>query len=218
MAATKTFVLKLTMQCQCQGCQRKLKNLLQKIDGVHSTSIDPNQGMVTITGTVDPQRVVNNLEKQYRTEVLLFSEQSPQMDNQHNNKKQITVQPQSQKPVVEEFDDQNLVAQMHQFGGIRGLKHAEVTYSKTTKFTFNDNKDDELQHGGGVNNLYSSGSFPPPPELPPQESDYGPSAPPSVYGYPYTFEENPNRCTLNALLLSLNLGFAIFLFFFFRQF
>ncbi|KAI8031271.1 hypothetical protein LOK49_LG01G00721 [Camellia lanceoleosa] len=140
------------------------------------------------------------------------------MDNQHNNDMQITVQPQSQKRVVEEFDDQNLVAEMHQFGGIRGLKHVEVTYSKTTKFTFNDNKDDELQHGGGVYNLYSSGSFPPPPELPPQESDYGPSAPPCVYGYPYRFEENPNRCTLYALLLSLNLGFAIFLFFFFRQF
>ncbi|CAL5363643.1 unnamed protein product [Camellia sinensis] len=191
MAAPKTFVLKLTKQCQCQGCQRKLKNLLQKIDGVHLTSIDPNQGMVTITGTVGPQRVIKKLEKQYKTAVLLFLEQSPQMDNQHNNNMQITVQPQSQKPVVEEFDDQNLVAQMHQFGRIRGLKHVEVTYSKTTKFTFNDNKNDE--HGGGVYNLYSSGNFPPPREpLPPPESNYGPSAPPCAYGYPYTFEENPN--------------------------
>ncbi|KAI8031739.1 Heavy metal-associated isoprenylated plant protein 32 [Camellia lanceoleosa] len=199
MVAPKNFVLKLINHCQCHGCESKLKNLLQKIHGVHSTSIDAKKGKITITGTVRPHRVIQKLQKHFKKGVLL--EQSPQV---HNHNLQIAF----------EFHDQDLVPQMQQFSAIKGLKHVEVTYSKTVKLSFKGNKDELShesdtqkkfvvgdEHGGGAATSEAETpwlkNFPPPPPLPPQtESGYNPLAPPWPEACAYTFEEFiPNSCT-----------------------
>ncbi|PPS04733.1 hypothetical protein GOBAR_AA15923 [Gossypium barbadense] len=50
----QTWILKVNIQCSCDGCKQKIKKLLQKIDGVYTTSINADQGRVTVTGNVDP--------------------------------------------------------------------------------------------------------------------------------------------------------------------
>ncbi|KAJ8510625.1 hypothetical protein OPV22_001059 [Ensete ventricosum] len=56
----KTCVLKVRL-C-CVGCQKKIKKLLLKIDGVHAVDIDGKE-KVTVTGNVDPEVLIRQLQQ-----------------------------------------------------------------------------------------------------------------------------------------------------------
>ncbi|CAL9039106.1 unnamed protein product [Musa banksii] len=53
----------LRVNIHCDGCKKKVKKLLHKIDGVYTTSIDAEQGKVTVSGNVDPATLVKKLAK-----------------------------------------------------------------------------------------------------------------------------------------------------------
>ncbi|KAH7679241.1 Copper chaperone domain-containing protein [Dioscorea alata] len=53
----------LKVNIHCDGCKQKVKKLLQKIDGVYTTSIDAEQGKVTVSGNVDPATLIKKLAK-----------------------------------------------------------------------------------------------------------------------------------------------------------
>ncbi|KAL3719482.1 hypothetical protein ACJRO7_004446 [Eucalyptus globulus] len=55
----KTHLLKVHVNCL--GCRRKVKKLLRKIDGVYSVHIDPEQELVTVSGTVDSDVLIEKL-------------------------------------------------------------------------------------------------------------------------------------------------------------
>ncbi|KAK4282823.1 hypothetical protein QN277_014152 [Acacia crassicarpa] len=56
----QTCVLKVNIHCE--GCEHKVKKLLQKIDGVYSVNIDAEQGKVVVTGNVDPATLLKKLK------------------------------------------------------------------------------------------------------------------------------------------------------------
>ncbi|KAK9266309.1 hypothetical protein L1049_017774 [Liquidambar formosana] len=56
-----TWVLKVSIHCG--GCKRKVKKVLQNIDGVYTTTIDSQQQKVTVTGNVDVQTLIKKLMK-----------------------------------------------------------------------------------------------------------------------------------------------------------
>ncbi|XP_054811517.1 heavy metal-associated isoprenylated plant protein 32-like [Prosopis cineraria] len=56
----QTCVLKVNIHCD--GCQHKVKKLLQKIDGVYSVNIDAEQGKVVVAGNVDPSKLIKKLK------------------------------------------------------------------------------------------------------------------------------------------------------------
>ncbi|XP_058204309.1 uncharacterized protein LOC131318504 [Rhododendron vialii] len=59
----RTFVLKLKLHCAyCEGCVGKVKKLVKTIQGVDSIKIE-EEGKATISGNVDPHRVIKELEK-----------------------------------------------------------------------------------------------------------------------------------------------------------
>ncbi|XP_039022335.1 heavy metal-associated isoprenylated plant protein 34-like isoform X2 [Hibiscus syriacus] len=59
----QTWVLKVNIQCSCDGCKQKIRKLLQKVDGVYTISINADQGKVTVTGNVDPAVLIKKLLK-----------------------------------------------------------------------------------------------------------------------------------------------------------
>ncbi|KAI3775894.1 hypothetical protein L1987_45651 [Smallanthus sonchifolius] len=59
----QTCVLRVNIQCACEGCNQKIKKLLNKIDGVYKTSIDLGQGKVTVYGNADPATLIKKLNK-----------------------------------------------------------------------------------------------------------------------------------------------------------
>lgn len=59
----QTHTLKVNIDCHCDGCKKKIKKMLQKIEGVYTTAINAEQGKVTVTGNVDPAKLIKQLEK-----------------------------------------------------------------------------------------------------------------------------------------------------------
>ncbi|KAK7284329.1 hypothetical protein RJT34_19074 [Clitoria ternatea] len=59
----QSCVLKVNIHCRCEGCEQKVKKLLQKIDGVYSVSVDAEQGKVVVAGDVDPAKLVKKLKR-----------------------------------------------------------------------------------------------------------------------------------------------------------
>ncbi|XP_058197309.1 heavy metal-associated isoprenylated plant protein 3-like [Rhododendron vialii] len=124
----KGFVLKLSNYCKCNGCDKTLNKLLE-IDGVHSTNIDAKTGELTVSGPVDPEKVIRFLEKKGKKAKLITEEIQPKRNNHRNA--QIIKLPAASMPqpvVVQEF---------------KVLKQFEMTCSKNVKVTFNGKNIDE---------------------------------------------------------------------------
>ncbi|KAL5163471.1 Heavy metal-associated isoprenylated plant protein 36 [Glycine soja] len=57
----QTWFLKVSIHCE--GCRRKVKKVLQSIDGVFTTTVDPQQQKVTVTGSVGVETLIRKLVK-----------------------------------------------------------------------------------------------------------------------------------------------------------
>ncbi|CAK7348163.1 unnamed protein product [Dovyalis caffra] len=58
----KKIELKVSVSC-CDGCKRKVKKVLQSVEGVLKTEIDPLYPKVTVLGNVNPQILIKRLLK-----------------------------------------------------------------------------------------------------------------------------------------------------------
>ncbi|KAH7835239.1 hypothetical protein Vadar_024306 [Vaccinium darrowii] len=134
VVAPNTFVLKLINDCKCQGCEGKLmkvKELVQKMQGVHSTSIDAKTWQVTISGTVDPQQVIWVLKRK----AGLLLEEIPSMKKNRELMQMKTLS------VLSVADQENLVAKVLRIADNEGgLKELEITF----KATFNGKNKDRM--------------------------------------------------------------------------
>ncbi|OIW13359.1 hypothetical protein TanjilG_02879 [Lupinus angustifolius] len=57
----QTWVLRVLIHCD--GCKKKVKKVLQGIDGVYTTYVDSGQHKVTVTGNVDAEILIKKLER-----------------------------------------------------------------------------------------------------------------------------------------------------------
>ncbi|XP_077218406.1 uncharacterized protein LOC143852725 [Tasmannia lanceolata] len=57
----QTWVLKVYIHCE--GCKKKVKKVLQNIEGVYTTSIDSQLHKVTVTGNVESETLIRKLVK-----------------------------------------------------------------------------------------------------------------------------------------------------------
>ncbi|KAG0498865.1 hypothetical protein HPP92_003165 [Vanilla planifolia] len=94
----QTCVLKVNIHCD--GCKQKVKKILQKVDGVFHTTIDAEQGKVTVSSNVDPATLVKKLNKAGKHAELLLPKginlahlQKPQLENQKGQKNKDNTKP-----------------------------------------------------------------------------------------------------------------------------
>ncbi|XP_020584825.1 heavy metal-associated isoprenylated plant protein 35-like [Phalaenopsis equestris] len=59
----KYQTLALKVSIHCEGCKKKVKKVLQGIEGVYKTTIDSQQQKVTVTGNVDADTLIKKLVK-----------------------------------------------------------------------------------------------------------------------------------------------------------
>nr|XP_004229237.1 heavy metal-associated isoprenylated plant protein 36 isoform X2 [Solanum lycopersicum] len=97
----RTWVLKVSIHCP--GCKRKVKKVLQSIEGVYTTDIDPQQQKVIVTGNVEAETLIKKLIRNGRSAELwpepkpILKEKKPKKnensedddddheDDEHNN-------------------------------------------------------------------------------------------------------------------------------------
>ncbi|KAJ0979839.1 hypothetical protein J5N97_015313 [Dioscorea zingiberensis] len=84
----KYQVLALKVSIHCEGCKRKVKRLLQSIDGVYKISIDAQQHKVTVTGNVDGETLIKKLIKNGKhAELWPEKPQNPNPNSKSKSKK-----------------------------------------------------------------------------------------------------------------------------------
>ncbi|RLM58279.1 neurogenic protein mastermind-like [Panicum miliaceum] len=71
----KTCVLKVGIHCD--GCQKKVRKVLHKIEGVYQISIDKLEGKVTVTGQMDLDTVFEKLRKAGKPALLWGATANP---------------------------------------------------------------------------------------------------------------------------------------------
>ncbi|KAF2314982.1 hypothetical protein GH714_037431 [Hevea brasiliensis] len=57
----QTWVLKVSIHCE--GCRKKVRKVLQGVDGVYMTEIDSQQHKVTVSGNVDAETLIKKLAR-----------------------------------------------------------------------------------------------------------------------------------------------------------
>ncbi|KAK2650591.1 hypothetical protein Ddye_018080 [Dipteronia dyeriana] len=76
-AANLTRAFKVNINC-CNACEAKAKKKLQKLKGVDSITFDAEQGIVRISGNVNPTAVIRKLEKLgKKAELLRLDNKNP---------------------------------------------------------------------------------------------------------------------------------------------
>ncbi|KAL9332246.1 hypothetical protein ACSQ67_001856 [Phaseolus vulgaris] len=60
----QTWVLKVLIHCD--GCKKRVKKILQGVDGVYKTEVDSLQHKVTVTGNVDAETLIKRLSRSGR--------------------------------------------------------------------------------------------------------------------------------------------------------
>ncbi|XP_028770898.1 heavy metal-associated isoprenylated plant protein 34 [Neltuma alba] len=53
----------LKVNIHCEGCEHKVRKLLQKTDGVYSVNIDADSGKVLVAGNMDPAKLIKKLKR-----------------------------------------------------------------------------------------------------------------------------------------------------------
>ncbi|XP_019193150.1 PREDICTED: heavy metal-associated isoprenylated plant protein 6-like [Ipomoea nil] len=144
LVAPTTFALKLKIHCN--GCEKKLKQMLLKVQGVHSIRVDAKQGHVLITGTVDPPTILTMLEKLGRKAELLWEQGSPAPSpasptTATERGKDVEIVMQSLKG-IKPLSYQDIMENPEQLSEIPGLQTVEVT--STIKFSFKNGSVTEI--------------------------------------------------------------------------
>lgn len=130
MVGAETFILKTNINCP--GCKKKIKKLLQDVQGVDKISIDAEQGRIKISGTVHPQTLMKLLQKNGKKSELLWEPMVTQKDLQIVRRSKSPV---NNHHIIHDKD----VEQLQKLSEIKGLTTVEVTRNGM-KITF---KEDE---------------------------------------------------------------------------
>ncbi|KAL9325535.1 hypothetical protein ACSQ67_006180 [Phaseolus vulgaris] len=78
----QTWFLKVSIHCE--GCRRKVKKVLQSIDGVFTTTVDAQQQKVTVTGSVGVETLIRKLAKAGK-HAEIWPEDKQQQQQKGNN-------------------------------------------------------------------------------------------------------------------------------------
>lgn len=76
----KYQTLALKVSIHCEGCKKKVKKVLQAIDGVYKTTIDSQNQKVTVTGNVEADTLIKKLVKSGK-HAELWPEKKPAEQN-----------------------------------------------------------------------------------------------------------------------------------------
>ncbi|XP_059652408.1 heavy metal-associated isoprenylated plant protein 35-like [Cornus florida] len=82
----KTWVLRVSIHCE--GCKKKVKKILQKVEGVHKVDIEAKQHKVTVTGNVEGETLIKKMLKSGKqAELILIPEKTDQEEKKSGKSK-----------------------------------------------------------------------------------------------------------------------------------
>ncbi|KAH7838909.1 hypothetical protein Vadar_032563 [Vaccinium darrowii] len=73
-------VLKVVLDCECEGCAKKVREMVRGIEGVESVKGGPELTKLTVSGKIDPVKLRDAVEQKTKKKVQLVSP-LPKKDN-----------------------------------------------------------------------------------------------------------------------------------------
>ncbi|KAL8142039.1 hypothetical protein V2J09_015071 [Rumex salicifolius] len=58
-----TQTVEIRVKMDCDGCERKVKNAVSRMTGAKTVEVNRKQSKVTVTGQVEPNRVLSNIKR-----------------------------------------------------------------------------------------------------------------------------------------------------------
>ncbi|RDX95385.1 Heavy metal-associated isoprenylated plant protein 33, partial [Mucuna pruriens] len=153
-STTASYVFLLRHSCvlkvniHCDGCEQKVKKLLQKIDGVYSVKVDADEGTVVVTGDVDPAKVVKKLKRAGKHAEIWGGGQKGIMYNQN-----YPINPQFQNNKSQNHKGQ--IGQLSHFQNTKGAKdlkeHKSIKFNlPEEEFDASDEEEEEEEEEEGL--------------------------------------------------------------------
>ncbi|KAL2345399.1 hypothetical protein Fmac_006684 [Flemingia macrophylla] len=137
----QTWVLKVLIHCE--GCKRRVKKILQGVEGVYRTEVDSLQHKVTVTGNVDAETLIKRLSRSGKL-VELWPEKP--VENKKDNKKKKSGKSNKQGgDVNKEKEDQKSSEQVADDAGGSNEGCKDAAGEDSDK----EGHSDECEEGGG---------------------------------------------------------------------
>nr|CAB3485039.1 unnamed protein product [Digitaria exilis] len=75
-STTKSITIELKVYMHCDACERKVRRVVNKVEGVETVEIDREENKVTVTGDFEPEKVVKKIKRKTgkRAEILIPEE------------------------------------------------------------------------------------------------------------------------------------------------
>ncbi|GLT28510.1 hypothetical protein SLA2020_034360 [Shorea laevis] len=142
----QTWVLKVSIHCE--GCKKKVKKVLQGIDGVYITEIDSQQHKVIVTGNVDAGTLIKKLMKSGKHAALWpeKAEKEEKPGKSKNNEKQKV--PKDGEDEVGDGGDKKLAEQPEQEAKNGGNQPPEVDNTGSHESEETGGENGSGQNGG----------------------------------------------------------------------
>ncbi|XP_057484381.1 heavy metal-associated isoprenylated plant protein 36-like [Actinidia eriantha] len=108
----QTWVMKVSIHCE--GCKKKVKKVLQNIEGVYTTTIDSQQNKVTVTANVDGETLIKKLIKAGKHAELLpenFERKEKRSGKSKKKKNQNNSEPEGSEKTSDDDDDQQKISE-----------------------------------------------------------------------------------------------------------
>ncbi|KAJ4826479.1 hypothetical protein Tsubulata_033495 [Turnera subulata] len=159
----KKIELKVSVIC-CDGCKRKVRKVLQGVEGVLKTEIDPFHPKVTVLGNVDPQILIRRLSKAGK-QTELWSHGNP--TSRKEQKEADTNTPLSSKEKDKSKPECEQAKSSASNMGDTSNKIKETKNDGDGNETTKVPKEDQQKETGSCKNVNSSGGQPSKEEVPP---------------------------------------------------
>ncbi|CAK8544326.1 unnamed protein product [Lathyrus sativus] len=116
----QTWVLKVLIHCD--GCTKRIKKILQGIEGVYTTEVDSTQHKVTVTGNVEAETLIKKLSKSGKS-VELWPQKPPEKKDKKHSTKSNEDQKNSTEPVDGESSHEDCIDDVGDGGGEEDSNH-----------------------------------------------------------------------------------------------
>ncbi|CAI8615087.1 unnamed protein product [Vicia faba] len=117
----QTWVLKVLIHCD--GCTKRIKKILQGIEGVYTTEVDSMQHKVTVTGNVEAETLIKKLSRSGKS-VELWPEKPPEKKDKKPSTKSKEDQKNGTEPVGESgHDHEDCIDDVGDDGGEEDSNH-----------------------------------------------------------------------------------------------
>ncbi|KAJ0981928.1 hypothetical protein J5N97_010183 [Dioscorea zingiberensis] len=128
-----TVILKVRMHCE--SCAQFLHKRIKKLEGVESVVTDMSNNQITVTGFIDPEKLVDYVSKRTKRQALIVKGEEEEKKEEEKGEEQEKKEDDEKKG---EDDEKKIELQKYEHWSSPGYYHIEYAYDHPPPQIFSD--------------------------------------------------------------------------------